>query len=93
MMSTGQIPECRPVESAVLEMAMTLTKARVKRTCRVVKHGPGKGWQQRMARGKGRQLRTGMGMGMGRGRQRLKRRGMGREMGKGKVLLNKPQGR
>jgi len=81
MMTTGRIPVRRAVEGAVLAMAMTMTTARVRRTCRAVRKGPGKGREQRMGSGKGRQLRTGRGKG----------RGMGRETVKGKVLFNTPQ--
>ena len=79
MMRTGGISERRAVEGAVLTMAMTMTTARVRRTRRAVRKGPGKGREQRMGRGKGR------------GRQSRKGRGRGRETVKGKVLLNKPQ--
>jgi len=79
MMTTGRIPERRAVEGAILAMAMTMTTARVRRTHRAVRKGPGKGRVQRMGRGKGR------------GRQPRKGRGRGMETVKGKVLLNKPQ--
>jgi len=78
MMKSGQIPECRAVYRAVLAMAMTMTMARVKRTRRAVRNGPGKGMEQRMGTGKGRWLRT--------------ERGIGRDTVKGKVLLNKLRG-
>jgi hypothetical protein len=77
MMRTGLFLERREVEGAVLVIAMTITTARVRRTHRAGRKGPGKRREQRMGRGKVR--------GMGRGK------GRGREMGKGKVLLNKPQ--
>jgi len=82
MMTTGQIPERRAVEGAILVIAMTITTARVKRTRRAVRKGPGKGREQRMGRGNERRLRMGRGKGRGRGRETVK----------GKVLLNKPQG-
>jgi hypothetical protein len=62
MMGTGRIPECRAVDGAVLAMAMTMTMARVRRTCREVRKGPGKG----------REPRTGRGKGWGRGRETVK---------------------
>ena len=54
MMRTGQIPERRAVDGAVLAMKMTMMTARVRRTRRAVRKGPGKGREQRMGRGKGR---------------------------------------
>jgi len=72
MLTTGQIPERRAVEGAVLTMAMTMMTARVRRTRREVRKGPGKGRVHRMGRGKGR------------GRQPWK--GRGRETVKGNVL-------
>jgi len=62
MMRTGRIPERRAVDGAVLAMKMTMTMARVMRTPRAVRKGPGKGREQRMGRGKGR----------GRGRETVK---------------------
>jgi len=79
MMTTGRIPEHRAVEGANLAMAMTMTTARVRRTRRAVRKGPGKSRVPRMGRGH----RS--------GRQPRKGRGRGRETAKGKVLLNKPQ--
>ena len=79
MMTTGRIPERRAVDGAVLAMTMTMITARVSRTRRAVRKGPGKGRVQMMGRGKGR------------GRQPRKGRGRGRETVQGKVLLNKPQ--
>jgi len=78
MMTTRRIPERPAVEGAVVVMAMVMTTARVRRTRRAVRNGPGKGMEQTTGRGKGR----------GRRRETVK----GREMVKGKVLLNKPQG-
>jgi len=62
MMSTGQIPEHRVVEGAVLAMEITMTMARVRRTWWAVRTGPGKESEQRTGRGKGR----------GRGREKVK---------------------
>jgi len=42
MMRKGQIPARRVVEGATLAMAMTMTMARLRKTHRVVKMGPGK---------------------------------------------------
>jgi len=81
-MRTGRIPERGVVDGAIMALTMTMTTARVRRTCRVVRKGPGKGRKQRMGRGKGRQLRTGRGKGRGRGSETIQ----------GKVLRNKPQG-
>jgi len=47
MMRTGRITERHVVEGAVLAMAMTMTMAMVRRTCRAVRKGPGKGREQR----------------------------------------------
>ena len=65
MMRTGQIPERRAVEGAVLGMAITMTMARVRRTRRAVRKGPGKRREQRTGRGKG--WGTGKGNGKGKG--------------------------
>jgi hypothetical protein len=54
MMTTGRIPERRTVEGAVLAMAITMTMARVRRTHRAVRKGPGKGREQRIGRGMGK---------------------------------------
>jgi hypothetical protein len=54
MMRTGRIPERQAVEGVVLAIAMTMTMARVRRKCREVRKGPGKGREQRTGRGKGR---------------------------------------
>jgi hypothetical protein len=54
MMTTGQIPERRVVEAAVLAMTTTMTLARLMRTRRVVTNGPGKPREQRAGRGKGK---------------------------------------
>jgi hypothetical protein len=62
MMRTGRVPERRAVDGAVLAMTKTMTTARVRRTRRAVRKGPGKGREQRMGRGKGR----------GRGRETVK---------------------
>jgi hypothetical protein len=53
-MTTGQITEHRAVKGAILAIAMTITMARVRRTHRAVRKGPGKGREQRTGRGKGR---------------------------------------
>jgi len=58
-MRTGRIPERREVEGAILAMTITMTMVKVRRTRRVVRKGLGKGWEERMRRGKGRRLRTG----------------------------------
>jgi len=79
MMRTGQIMELRAVEYAVLAIAMNTTMARVRRTCRVVRKGLGKGREQRIGRGNRRGLRTQRDKGTARGTE------------KGMVLLNKPQ--
>jgi len=42
MMRTGRVPERCVVEGAVPAMAMTVTTARVRRTRRLVREGPGK---------------------------------------------------
>jgi hypothetical protein len=63
-------------------MAMTMTMARVSRTLRAVRKGPGKGREERMGRGKRRRLRMGRGEGRGRGRETVKQ----------KVILYTPQG-
>jgi len=65
-----------------------MTIAMVRRTCRAVRKGLGKGREQRIERGMGSRLR----MGRGKGRRRGKGNGRGRETVKGKGLLNKPQG-
>jgi hypothetical protein len=62
IMRTGRIPERRAVVGAVLAMAMTMTLAMVRRTRREVRKGPGKGREQRTARGQRR----------GRGRETVK---------------------
>jgi len=62
VMRTGGIPERGVVEGAVLEMPMTVRMARVRRTRREVRKGPGKGREQR----------TGMVKGTGRGRETVK---------------------
>jgi hypothetical protein len=54
MMTTGRILERQAVEGAALVMAMTMTMAKVRSTCREVTKGPGKGKEQRTGRGKGR---------------------------------------
>jgi hypothetical protein len=82
MMRTGRITERLAVEGAALELVMTMTTARVRRTRRAVRKGPGNGREQRMGRRKGKRVRTGRGKGRGRGTETLK----------GKVLLKKPQG-
>jgi hypothetical protein len=64
MMKTRWIPEGQAVEGDVLAMSMTMTTARVRRTCRAVRKEPRKGRVQRMGRGKGR--------GKGRGRETVK---------------------
>jgi hypothetical protein len=51
MMRPGQISEPRVVLRAVLEMTMTITTARVRRTSRVVRKGPVKGREHRIGRG------------------------------------------
>jgi len=79
MTTTGQIPEPRAMEGAVVAMATTMTTVRVRRTRRAVTKGTGKARVQKMGRGKGW------------GRQRRKRRGRGSERVIGKILLNKPQ--
>ena len=81
-MRTARIPERRALDGAVLVMAMTMTTTRVRRACRAVRNGLGKGREQRMGRGKGRRQRMG----------RVKGTGRGTESVKGKVLLNKPLG-
>jgi len=81
MMTTERIPVGRAVEGAVLAMATTMTTARVGRTSRAVRKGPGKGREQRIGMGKGWRLRTGRGKG----------RGKRRETVKGKVLFNTTQ--
>jgi len=43
MMNTRRIAESRAVEGAILAMVMTMTTARVRRTSRPVRKGPGKG--------------------------------------------------
>jgi hypothetical protein len=48
MMTTRRILESRAVDGAVLAMIMTMTTARVRRTRRAVRKGPGKGKEQRM---------------------------------------------
>jgi len=62
MMRTGQIPERRAVDGAVLAIKMRMMTARVRRTRRAVRKGPGKGRELRMGRGNGR----------GRGRETVK---------------------
>jgi hypothetical protein len=57
MMRTVRIAEGEVVDRAVLAMTMTMMTARVNRTCRTVRNGPGKGEEPRMGRG----------LGMGRG--------------------------
>jgi hypothetical protein len=64
MMRTGRIPERRAVEGAILAMAMTMKMARLRRTRRAVRKGPGKGRDQRTGRGNRK--------GRGRGRGRVK---------------------
>ena len=53
-MTTGRIVVRQAVERAVMAMAMIMTTARVRRTCRGLRKGPGKGREQRTGRGKGR---------------------------------------
>jgi len=62
MMRTERIPEGRVVERAVLAVAITMTMARVRRTRRAVRTGPGKVREQRSGRGNER----------GRGRETVK---------------------
>ena len=62
MLRTRRIPERRAVEGDVLAMAMAMTMARVRKTCREVRKGPGKGREQMTGRGKAR----------GRGRETVK---------------------
>jgi hypothetical protein len=50
MMRTARIPERQAVKGAFLAMAMTMTMARVRRTRREVRQGPGKGREQRTGR-------------------------------------------
>jgi hypothetical protein len=64
MMTTGLIPVRQAVEGAVLARAITMTTARVRRTCRALRKGPGKGREQTTGRGKGR----------GRGRETVERK-------------------
>jgi hypothetical protein len=55
MMRTEQIPEHRAVQGALLAMAMGITTARVRRTPRQVRKGPGKRRKYRMERGRDRE--------------------------------------
>jgi hypothetical protein len=59
MMRTGWISEGRAVEGAVLAITIKMITGRVRRTCRAVRKGPGKGREQRMGWGKGRGKRMG----------------------------------
>src|SRR5882757_8463179 len=81
MMRTARNLVRRAVDGAILGMATQMTTARVRRTCRAVRKGPGKGREQTMGSGKGRRLRTGRGKGRRRGSETVK----------GKVLFNTPQ--
>jgi hypothetical protein len=54
MMTTARIAEHRVLDRALLAKAMTMRTARVRRTPRSVRKGPGMGREQRMGRGKGR---------------------------------------
>jgi hypothetical protein len=78
MGSTAWILERHAVDGAGLAMTITMLTARVWRTCRLVRKGPDKGWEQKMGLGKGRQLRMGWG--------KASRRGL--ETVKGKVMVN-----
>jgi len=86
MLRTGRITVGWAVEAAVLAMAMTMTTARVRRTCNVVRKEPSKGAEQRMVRGKdtrkGREMR----------RQWSKCKGKGIQTVKGQVLVHNAQG-
>jgi hypothetical protein len=42
MMRTGGIPESHTVDGAVLVMAMAMTMAKLRRTCRAARNGPGR---------------------------------------------------
>jgi hypothetical protein len=84
MMRTGQMPQRRVVEGAVLPKVIAMTTTRVRRTHRGVRHGPGKRSEHRIAKGKGRAK--------GWGRERQWGKGRGREPVKEKVILNKPHG-
>jgi hypothetical protein len=50
----GRIPERQVADIACLAMKMTMTTARVRRTCRAVRKEPGKGTELRMGRRQGR---------------------------------------
>jgi hypothetical protein len=54
MRETGQIPERRVEEGAVLEMAMIMILAWVRRTCSAVRKGQGQEKEKTMGRGNGR---------------------------------------
>jgi len=54
MMRTGGILGCRAVYGAMLATAMTMTTARVRRTCRAMSKPRGKGREKRVRRVKGR---------------------------------------
>jgi len=55
-MKRWRIPVRQAVAGAVLALAMTITMARVRRTCRTVRKGPGIGREQRMGRVRGRAM-------------------------------------
>ena len=65
ILRTGQNMEDYAVEWCVLAKAMTMTTARVRRTCMGLRHWLGKRREQRIGRGKGEWLRTWKGNGRG----------------------------
>ncbi|KAF8542577.1 hypothetical protein BDD12DRAFT_876118 [Trichophaea hybrida] len=70
--SFGRIPDAQAVVGAVLAFAMTMKLERLRRTCRLVRPGPGKAVEQMMGRGNGKRLRMGRGMGRGWGSDTVK---------------------
>jgi len=69
MMGTWWLPQRWALNRPLLVM---VTMARVRRTRRAVRKGPGNVWKQRMRRGQGKLLRTGRGKGSGWGRETVK---------------------
>jgi hypothetical protein len=58
-MTPERIPVRRAVEGAILAIEMPMMTARVRRTRRALRKGPGKGRKQRTGRGKGRETVNG----------------------------------
>jgi len=76
MMRTGRIPQHRAVEGVVLAMTMTMMTVRVRRTCRAVRKGLGKGKGTKHWKGKGKATDDGNGKEKGKGKGNSKEKGI-----------------